>query len=85
MLHNLIFLDNTLANKSRLIQPIHVNLNNSNFSYNIYDYNLLTDDNLESIINSFYITNYDVNSSIFNSNLFDDNKEQYEFTLKYRK
>jgi hypothetical protein len=85
MLHNLIFLDNTLVNKSRFIHPNYVNLNNSNFSYNVYDYNLLTDDNLESIINSFYITNYDINSSVFNSNLFDDNKGQYEFTLKYRK
>jgi len=85
MLHNLIFLDNTLVNKSRFIHPNYVNLNNSNFSYNVYDYNLLTDDNLESIINSFHITNYDINSSVFNSNLFDDNKEQYEFTLKYRK
>lgn len=83
--HNLIFLDNALTSKSKLIYPNHLNLNNSNFSYNVYDYNLLTDDNLENAINSFCITNNNTNSSIFNSSLSINNKDDFTFSLRYIK
>lgn len=86
--YNIMMLDNSikfsylpLINKSK-------NVNSSNFMYNLHDNNLLTDENIDNLINLFINSSTDVEKFYFysNINITNDTKDElYSFDLKYNK
>jgi hypothetical protein len=83
--YNLLFLHNTVDNNYSNKRTNLMKLTTNNFSYNMSDYNLLSDDNVDTLVNSFIICN--VESDLFNfySNLYSrDYEDNINFNLSYK-
>ena len=82
--YNLLFLDNTISNKKTLDLKSFSGISNSGFTYNILDYNLLTDDNMDNLINSFIVNTNNLDSFNFYNNLYPiDQLDILDINLKY--
>ena len=63
-----------------------LNFTNNNFSYNASDYNLLSDDNVDNLINSFIVANVESDLFLFYSNITNpEPKDEIDFILSYKK
>ena len=83
--YNLLFLHNTVGNNYLNKRTNLTKLTTNNFSYNMSDYSLLSDDNVDTLVNSFIICN--VESDLFNfySNLYSrDYEDNINFNLSYK-
>ena len=84
MSYNLLFLDNTISSKKTLDLKSFSGISNSGFTYNILDYNLLTDDNIDNLINSFIVNTNNLDSFNFYNNVYPiDQLDILDINLKY--
>lgn len=84
MSYNLLFLDNTISSKKTLDLKSFSGISNSGFTYSILDYNLLTDDNIDNLINSFIVNTNNLDSFNFYNNLYPiDQLDILDINLKY--
>lgn len=84
--HNLLFLHNTTINNYSNKQTILSKFTSNNFSYNMSDYNLLSDDNVDNLINSFIICNVESDLFKFYSNIYSpDYIDDIDFDLSFKK
>lgn len=86
LVYNLLFLHNTAPTNSLNKNNNLSNFTNNNFSYNASDYNLLSDDNVDNLINSFIVGNVESDLLIFYSNITNPkSKDEIDFILSYKK
>lgn len=86
LVYNLLFLNNTMTTNSLNKKKNLLNFTNNNFSYNASDYNLLSDDNVDNLINSFIVGNVESDLFIFYPNIQNfESKDDVDFTLSYKK
>ena len=82
--YNLLFLDNTIGSKKTLDLNSFSGISNSGFTYNVLDYNLLTDDNIDNLINSFIVNTNNLDSFNFYHNVYPVNRfDILDINLKY--
>jgi hypothetical protein len=84
--YNLHFFDNSIKFNYESQQSKDFAINNSNFNYNINDYNLLCDENLDKLINLFANNNFNSQNFYFYSNLDLDsfNSHNNDFSISYK-
>ena len=67
--YNLLLLDNSIKYSDNTIRSNNNQTSGLNFVYNVHDYNLLTDENLDNLVNLFVNSSLDNDTFYFYSNL----------------